>query len=330
MNPTLQWQPLSPVKEVSSSGFAQGAKESEGLGQSDMGDSSRPVQNAVRQKFRNEAAEFDTPKSSHGNSRLKPEQVFVKWRKPLAFACVATLLQFGLFSALFGEENTAAKSQRVAILVSTKKLERGDAVTSENFKSVEVKSSEVLAAVVKAEDLEKFKGRKLAVSISANNALPKAALFSDLQQRSAPEHIPPGKRLYKLQAALGDLANVIKSGDRVDVIALMDLPQVGKITETLLEAQDVIGVGDILLDDKSSARQGDELSFFVTPEQFKLLTYAQNFAKFSIALRNPNDVARSDGGTAMTLNKFLANPRIQNAVNSDLFRIRKGSFHADQ
>ena len=316
MNSTLHWQPLSPALPPDEKQTSQDQNALLGSAEPSFaapGAVQMATQPLTQQGFENE-----------------PAPAKFQWKKPAAWAFAATLLQFGLFSAFSGSSASNQPAERVAILVATQKLERGATVTSSHFKSVEVKASEAVAALVKFEDFEKYKGRKLAVGISANNALPKAALFSDFQERSAPEHIPPGKRLLKLQASLGDLANVIKPGDRVDVIAIMDLPQVGKITETLLEAQDVVGVGNILLDDKNSARQGDELAFFVTPEQFKLLTYAQNFARFSIALRNPNDVAQSTGATAMTLNKFLANPRIQNAVNSDYFKIRKGNSDAGQ
>lgn len=251
----------------------------------------------------------------------------IKYLRPIVFSILATFFQLFIFW-IISDRSSLVQNDPIAVMVATKNLIRGDAVTSDNFKAVLVKPSEILAAVVKQSDFEAFKGRKLAVAVGIHNALPKIALFSDLQQRSMPELIPPGKRLFKLQASLGALANVLKPGDRVDVIAVMELPQVGRITETLLEAQDVIGIGDNLLDDKTEGNRGDDLSFFVTLEQFKLLTYASNFAQFSIALRNPNDISQSDGATSMTLNKFLANPRIQNALKSDYFKIRKGSDNA--
>ena len=69
---------------------------------------------------------------------------------------------------------------------------------------------------------------------------------------------------------------------------------------------------------------GDVVSFHLTPEQVKLVVYAQKFSEFHIVFRNPKEpvaVSRSEG---MTLNRFLANPRIQSALASDVFLIRPG------
>jgi len=132
--------------------------------------------------------------------------------------------------------------------------------------------------------------------------------------------IPPGRVLFPLPVKLGALGALLEAGQKVDVVAHMALPEVGVVTETLLEAIAVVGVGEGF--EVQGRSRGDVVSFHLKPEEMKLLVHAQKFSEFHLALRNPKETGHEGPGAAMTLNRFLANPRIQQALASDVFRIR--------
>ena len=161
--------------------------------------------------------------------------------------------------------------------------------------------------------------KDLTYSLEAQNG---DLLYTDFfegsrKSNSRLEIIPPGKRLYVLQIEDHALQNILNPGDHIDIIAHLQLPEVGQVTEIILENITIKNIGF------EEELEKNSIVFFLSPEQVKFMSYLEKFSKFSISLRNPKDKSHHSESQAMTLNKFLANPKIQKMINNDVFRIKK-------
>ena len=242
---------------------------------------------------------------------------------PLALAVLAALAQglvvFRCASAAHGD----SEFTRIAV---SRGLKRGHVLSSEDVSfSLRVAAADVAASgsFLTESEIQEFEGRYL------TDDFPEGTPLTRMKTSEVPvlpldvEGIPPGQVLFPVPVKLGALARLLSPGQRVDVLAHMTLPDVGAVTETLLEAVPLVGIGES--EDADGRARGDVVSFHLRPEEMKLLVHAQKFSEFHLALRNPKEIAVSGKDAAMTLNRFLANPRIQQALTSDVFRIRNGA-----
>lgn len=272
--------------------------------------------------------DLDVGEGQISSSVRKTTSVRSRWMSQAGMAVGATLLQFALFSALTARRTESeGHGEQVSVYFANRNLSAGSALGLADVEKRLVDASSLSDAFITSDEWKKFEGRRISGGLSQGSPIPRALLTSEFLARSAPERIPPGKRLFVLGVSLGELYSILKPGDKVDVLANLDLPQVGRTTETLLEAAEVVGIGDDVTGENPDVRTRTSLSFHVTPDELKLLTYAEEFARFEVVLRNPNEAAKPRSSPAMTLNRFLASPRIQSAINDDLFQIssRKGS-----
>ena len=237
--------------------------------------------------------------------------------RTLALAVVAAVAQSAL--AIRCARGAAPTDAWTPVAVS-KGLRRGDRLTQEAVTFPLQASGASLATLLTREQVGAMVDHYVTKDIPEGTPLSVELLSEDPVLPVDVAAIPPGRVLFPLSVRLGALAAHLKAGQKVDVLAHMSLPEVGVVTETLLEAVAVVGVGEGQGADGRSP--GDVVSFHLKPEEMKLLVHAQKFSEFHLALRNPNETGREDGGVAMTLNRFMANPRIQQALASDVFRIR--------
>src|SRR5206468_3381416 len=120
------------------------------------------------------------------------------------------------------------------------------------------------------------------------------------------DKVPPGKRLFSLRIdAKGAGYGWIKPNDHVDVIAHMTLPSRGVTTFTILQDVTLVSVGAATIIESGRQQGGSDVSFFVTPEEFELLSYAEKIGSFSLALRNAKDVTVKDRSRGIDISKFM-------------------------
>jgi Flp pilus assembly protein CpaB len=243
-------------------------------------------------------------------------------RRGWVLASTAALVQAGAFLA-FSRAPTAEKALPVAV---SRGLERGSALTRESVEWSLLAPANNLAERLPEEAFEAALGRFLLRDVPDGQPIRATDLSKEPVLPLEVEKIPPGRVLFPLPVRLGALARLLRPGQKVDVLAHMSLPESGSLTETLLEAVTVVGVGERATDLESGgvtgAPVGDVVSFHLTPEEMKLMVHAQRFSQFHLALRNPRESSNGTVTSAMTINRFLADPRIRKALASDVFRIR--------
>lgn len=248
---------------------------------------------------------------------------FKKLIVPLALGSLAALVQCALFS---GRSPISVVRPSIRILVAQDKIVRGTAIEDARFGVIEMPDDALSDQFISEDEFAKAKGRRLLMGLAPGQAVPKSFLLSELQQKSVPEKIPPGKRLYVFDTSLGELSGLLKPTDHIDVLADLRVPEFGQATITLLENITVVGIGsDIDGSNARDKRRNDSISLYVTPQEAEYLTFAKKYGSFSIVLRNPMDAAaprNAMGG--MTLNQFMNSPRIKGIRENDIFEIIKG------
>jgi|GEM_PF-5847840 len=234
------------------------------------------------------------------------------------FVCGAALAQ----GILMVRCASAGASEELVHVVASPGLRRGERLTVAKFSKALGMDAASAEMFLTEGDVQSSEGLFARTDIASG--LP--VLISELSEKpilsADVAAIPPGRVLFPLGVHLGALAPLLEPGRRVDVIAHMTLPEAGVITETLLEGATVVSVGENPAEDGRS--DGDVVSFHLTPEQVKMVVYAQKFSEFHLVLRNPKEPVSTVRAQGMTLNRFLANPRIQSALASDVFLIRPG------
>ncbi|MCX6124819.1 MAG: Flp pilus assembly protein CpaB [Proteobacteria bacterium] len=166
---------------------------------------------------------------------------------------------------------------------------------------------------VSVENLTSVLGRSLLLDLKPGDPILLTAVTgADVANRMA-EKVPAGKRLFNLSitdnsAGLG----FVHPNDHVDILAHMELPNRGPVTFTVLQDVTLVSVG------ASSVINGEGLggtavSFFVDPEEFEVLSFAQAKGRFSLSLRNPNDTSKRAANRGVDLNAFLDSRRISSA-----------------
>lgn len=239
---------------------------------------------------------------------------------PFIFAFIITLIQFLLFKSI---SNTSVTSeQTVSILVSKNPMKQGQITTINDFKVMNINTIDLSEQFILNSDLNYFIGKKVLINLNENTPLLKNLFMSPFQKNSLPEKIPYGKRLFVLDLNFGSFASILKVGDKIDLIAYLDIPNFRKATETILQNIQVVAIGD-QLDGKTKSNNANSISFYIYPEEVKIITFMKQYAHFSISLRNPNDNVLSKDD-AVTLNQFIENDYIQKIIKNDSFKFIQG------
>lgn len=232
-----------------------------------------------------------------------------------------TLIQFGVLCVFSTGFNTSDENKQTTVAVAAKTFRKGT-ILNENMIEMKPKLVGDLKDYLLSESVvREFIGLSLSQEIKEGEPFFKNNFYLKAQ-KTFPESIPLGKRLFVLNVDLAGVLQNIQIGDRVDVVAHMDIPSFGKATEVVLDGVRVVGVGRQT--NKSDLSKSDsQLSFFVSPEEVKILSFMKAYAVFSIVLRNPEDGSRQSG-EAMTFNKFIQNNKIRKIIENDSFKILQG------
>jgi pilus assembly protein CpaB len=214
-----------------------------------------------------------------------------------ALTFVAGLILFQLHAARL--ERELRGGEPVPLLVAARDLPVGATVAEGSFAVASVPSRYVDSRRALASDEVMLRGGRLALPLLTGQSV----MRSDVETARGPERLalllPPGRRAYQLGPSENPLGELLRAGDRVDVLALE-----GSRARTLLENIPVLAVGAALGEAARGAAsppaQRGGVTLDVTQTEAEALLVAQASGKLRLALRNPEDAAlRAPDGAAL-------------------------------
>lgn len=244
---------------------------------------------------------------------------------------IAGAIAAGLFSAALSHasrnayrEHLEKKFQTQTIVVAGKELPAGTILSKSLLAPAPYLKGNVTSNFVIAENLATVIGRSITTDLKAGDPILLTAVSgADIANRMA-EKVPAGKRLFNLSitdqsAGLG----FVRPNDHVDILTHMDLPGRGPVTFTVMQDVTLVSVGASSVIN-GQGLGGTDVSFFVDPDEFEVMSYAQSKGKFSLSLRNPNDASKRNAGRGVDLNAFLDSRRISSASGGGELEVIEG------
>jgi pilus assembly protein CpaB len=134
--------------------------------------------------------------------------------------------------------------------------------------------------------------------------------------------IPLGYRVVSVKATSEtSVSNLVEPGDRVDVVVVIQNPQVqsNAVAKTILKAVRVFAVNrdmDRSQDETKSADSARTVSLLLQPEHVEKLMMAANLGEIRLALRSPDD-SRVDPTAGCTVQQVLGLAGVADDVASD-------------
>jgi Flp pilus assembly protein CpaB len=261
---------------------------------------------------------------SHVSWSMEEKNIHTKRKKILisimAVICI-TGIEFFLFKGFSKDVNSAQESY--AVLILNQDVRKGDLLVEESIHTEYMNVGENQDAYVLNSNLSYFTGMAFKLDLAKGSPLLKNAISNDDIDTHLTQKIPLGKRLFVLDTDLGPIENTLRMGDEVDIIATLDIPQFGKATETILKKVKIVGIGDSLSESQVQ-NHSHSISFYLTPEEVKIMSFMKKYGEFFVSLRNPHDASVADEAS-ITLNTFLQNEKIQKIIQSDVFQIIQGA-----
>ena len=200
--------------------------------------------------------------------------------------------------------------QMVDILVATSNIPEYGVVEANKVKRTEIPKKFLQPNTVKS--LEDLKDTVAAVPIAIDEVITtNKLLFLGVRTGLAPM-VSPGKRAIAISAtSLNSVANLIKPGDRIDILAFQTIPQenqnINKVT-TVLQDVFVLSVGDSVYTQPPSfvpaarndfrcvqkrgadnSTQFNNITIEVTPKDAQKIVTLSGAAQLFYTLRNPKD-----------------------------------------
>ncbi len=240
----------------------------------------------------------------------------------LFLSILVTFIQYILFANLFQRDEDIPKRNRYAVAVAQKNIYKNQKANEKDIKFIYLDIGETKEQYILNSEFDQFREKKLLIDINENTPLFKNNFSSTLIENHLPEKIPFGKRFFVLDVEISPILSHIQIGDRIDIIAHLQIPQIGRATETILDGIEIIGIGD-RLNKSNNQIPSHSLSFYLSPDEVKILSFMKQYSQFSISLRNPNDF-KNKKSSAVTFNKFLEDPRIRKIIKEDTFQIIHG------
>ena len=220
-------------------------------------------------------------------------------RRALLIAVVVAAVGVALLALYLRRfEQQASGGERVKLLVAIKPIERGAKIEEDALAPREVPQAYVEDRAVKASELAKVVGLRLATPLSPQQTL----LWTDLaiandERRDLSSLVQPGNRAMSIRATSDDKSHaLIRPGDYVDVIATM--AQAGGSDQrsaiVLLQRVLVLAVGletvpEQTIDKQNATHRELMLTLSVNLQEVQMLALAVEKGKLSVALRNPDD-----------------------------------------
>lgn len=198
-------------------------------------------------------------------------------------------------------QQAASGGEPVLLLALRKDVAAGVPIEEQMLVAHAVPESYVESREVLASDMPRVLGVRTAIELKANQTLAWTDLSSTPRERaSLSERIPPGMRAMSIeQPQRRGLADLLRPGDRVDVLLTRAEPDLDGRTVTLYLLQNVLvlAVGnqiELAYGERASSR-GDLVTLLLTVDQASLLAHAQRNGELRLTLRNENDLEINQG-----------------------------------
>jgi Flp pilus assembly protein CpaB len=289
-----------------------------------------PVSTDTFGEGRAEATALRAPRGANFRARFDALKQKPWWKPETAM--VAGAIVAGLTSAALSNANQAAQREqitrqfaRTTVLVAARDLPAGTKIDPTALKPGERLSDGVTENFVPATDdmLAVLMNKSTGIDMKAGDPILLSAVQGASDASRLAEKIPPGKRLFTL--TIGAKAagyGWIRPNDHVDIIANIVLPDRGNTTFTVLEDVTLVSVGASTIIDGDRKATGTDVSFFISPDDFEALSFAQQKGTFTLALRNPKDVGTPrQGAKGVDLNGFLDHRAISGASGGGALQV---------
>jgi pilus assembly protein CpaB len=214
----------------------------------------------------------------------------------LIASLVAALGSGGLAHLYFMRlEAEVSGGPRIPVLVAATDVPVGTPLSESALVVRDIPQAYVEGRQVRASEVKKVLGARVAAGLKANEAL----LWSDLSRfndhaRVLSGLIENGMRAVAVDGRTASFDGLLRPGDRVDVLLTTgDKDSANTATVTLLQDLLVLSVGGSIAradQDPKGPGRGTSVSVSATVEQAQLLTLSTEHGRLTLTLRNPDDI----------------------------------------
>lgn len=187
-------------------------------------------------------------------------------------------------------ELDASGGSKVELLVAVSPIPRGTPVTNDMLGTKQVPQAYVDERSIRASERDKILNLKPVATVPVLQTL----IWSDFvaasdEQRDLSSLVQPGNRATPIRVELGDVLDLIRPGDFVDILGVF-----GEASEASVLLQRVLVLAAGLETTISSVSANNNsrvetLTVSVGLEEAQLLALAQSAGKLSVIVRNPDD-----------------------------------------
>ena len=265
----------------------------------------------------NQAEQKFTSKFSIASLKNRPW-----WR--LETALIAGAVVAALLSGFMSHQNSLALENSMSrryktesIIVANGELRAGSTIDESLIRRMPSLANGISKNVILGSQLDLVLGHRLAVDLLPGDPILLSMAQGARDAKGMAEKIPPGKRLFTLSIdskAAG--YGFVNPNDHVDILAQIELPQRGLTSFTLLQDVTLVSVGARSVLENGARVSGTDVSFFVSPREFEVLSFAQKRGTFSLSLRNPRDIGKqkqAEGKAGVDIDGFLDHNMISEA-----------------
>ncbi len=244
------------------------------------------------------------------------------WR--LEAALIAGAVVAAILSGFMSHQNSLALENSMSrryktesIIVANGELRAGSTIDESLIRRMPSLANGISKNVILGSQLDLVLGHRLAVDLLPGDPILLSMVQGARDAKGMAEKIPPGKRLFTLSIdskAAG--YGFVNPNDHVDILAQIELPQRGLTSFTLLQDVTLVSVGARSVLENGARVSGTDVSFFVSPREFEVLSFAQKRGTFSLSLRNPRDIGKqkqAEGKAGVDIDGFLDHNMISEA-----------------
>lgn len=208
-------------------------------------------------------------------------------------------------------ELEASGGEKVKLLMAVKKIERGNPISDDDIAVRAIPLAYVDERAIRESEKSKILGLKLGNTVKEQQLL----LWSDLtaadERKDLSALVLPGYRAVSIRAARDDTSiALIRPGDYVDVIGIIGATSgsEAKNAVVLLQRVLVLAIGTDTSPDQARDRSHgseDLLTLSLTLTEAQVLALASERGRLAVAVRHPDDQARTSGIVDLSFNQIL-------------------------
>jgi pilus assembly protein CpaB len=213
-------------------------------------------------------------------------------------------------------ELEASGGEKIKLLTALKKIDRGKAITDDLISIREIPLAYVDDRAIRETDKNKILGLKVGNAIREGQLVMWSDLTATDEKKDLSSLVLPGYRAVSIKAARDDTSiALIKPGDYVDVIGVLGASSAAgeaKNAVVLLQRVLVLAIGtdtspEAAKDSKEAKPYLEEnlLTLSLTLSEAQILALASDRGRLAVAVRHPDDQARTSGIVDLNFNQIL-------------------------